>query len=207
MSVPIAPFRRLAATLAALILLASAALAQSYRIQPGDILEISVLEDESLSRRALVAPDGRVTLPLAGSVTAAGLTVEQVQRRLAAALSSDFAQPPSVFVAIAQLAVETPDEDEAGPTIFVYVLGEVASPGQTEIPQGATLLQALAVAGGPTPFAATRRLQLRRALPGRTGDTVATIDYRAIQNGASLQGLAPLRDGDVILVPERGLFE
>ncbi len=193
-------------TLLALITLAGTAFAQSYRIQPGDILEVSVLEDSTLNRRALVAPDGRVTLPLAGSVNAAGLTVEQVQRRLASALSSNFAQPPSVFVALVDQAAAS-TEEVIRPTIFVYVLGEVAEPGQAEIPKGATLLQALAVAGGPTPFAATRRIQLRRAIPGSGSDSVSVIDYKAIQRGASIQGLAPLKDGDVILIPERGLFE
>ncbi|QHQ34080.1 polysaccharide biosynthesis/export family protein [Algicella marina] len=199
---------RAVCTILILIAGAASAVAQTYRIEPGDILEISVLEDQTLSRRALVAPDGRVTLPLAGSVRAAGLTVEQVQRSLAAALSSNFAQPPSVFVALAQQAPEgTPLPEPEAPTIFVYVLGEVAEPGQAEIPKNATLLQALSVAGGPTPFAATRRIQLRRAIPGSGGDAVTVIDYKSILRGASLQGLAPLREGDVILVPERGLFE
>ena len=63
------------------MLAAPAAFAQSagYRIQPGDSLAVTVLEDDTLNRQLLVLPDGRISVPLAGSVTAGGRTVEQVE--------------------------------------------------------------------------------------------------------------------------------
>ena len=61
--------------LAALLALLAAPLAYaqsaSYRIQPGDQLAITVLEDETLNRTTLVLPDGRISVPLAGTVQAA----------------------------------------------------------------------------------------------------------------------------------------
>ena len=57
------------------------AFAQSagYQIQPGDQLAITVLEDDTLNRQVLVLPDGRISVPLAGSITAAGRTVDAVE--------------------------------------------------------------------------------------------------------------------------------
>ena len=106
------------------VLTAPLALAQSagYRIQPGDVLAITVLEDETLNRQTLVLPDGRVSVPLAGSVRAAGNTVETVERTIADRLASNFAVRPSVFVSV----ISIDEEDETFP---IYVLGQVQAPG------------------------------------------------------------------------------
>ena len=184
------------------LLVAPFALAQSYRIQPGDTIEINVLEDPTLNRSALVLPDGTISMPLAGTVRASGLTVPQLQDNLASRLESNFAARPNVFVSVASLA-----EEEDPPTINVYVVGEVTTPGVHEVNRGANMLQAIAVAGGPTRFAATKRIQIRR-LDRKSGvESIGTFNYKAVQNGASLSGLKPLHNGDVIVIPERRLFE
>ena len=67
-----------------------------------------MVEDAGLNRSALIAPDGRITLPLAGSVTAAGRTVEAVQADLVQRLTGSFATAPTVFVSIDQLAQDLP---------------------------------------------------------------------------------------------------
>ena len=76
----------------------------SYSIQPGDVLRIEVLEDPSLNRDALVLPDGRVSLPLAGLIQAGGRSIDSVQADIAGRLAPNFAAAPSVFVGIAQLS-------------------------------------------------------------------------------------------------------
>lgn len=87
------------------------------------------------------------------------------------------------------------------------MLGEVNSPGLAEMQPGINILQALAMAGGPSRFAATKRIQLRRTDPG-TGKTYTSLfNYDAVMKGAELRNLFPLQNGDVILVPERRLFE
>ena len=58
------------------IAIAPAAWANSYNIQPGDVLQMEVLEDPSLNRSLLVLPDGTVSLPLAGAIKASGQTVD-----------------------------------------------------------------------------------------------------------------------------------
>lgn len=179
----------------------------NYSIRPGDTLRVEVLEDESLNRTLLVLPDGRISAPLAGSVRAAGRTVEQVRRALTSALERSFSVPPTVYVGVAGLA-EAPPAAPAEPAIIsIYVLGEANSPGQIDMEPGATVLQLFSRMGGFTNFAALGRIQLRRADPQTGTETIYRLDYKAIQAGTSRNGLTALRDGDVIVVPQRRLFE
>ena len=191
--------------LSILMLLPVAAAAQGYRISPGDVLRIEVIEDEALNRSVLVDPQGRISFPLAGTILVQGKTVTAVQSTLVANLTPNFAAPPSVFVALEQLAPERePVEPEL---ISVFVLGEVNSPGRVELEPGATLLQAFAAMGGFSNFAATKRVQLRRT-DRKTGiESVTTLNYDAMSKGLTTNATLTLHDGDVILVPTRRLFE
>jgi polysaccharide biosynthesis/export protein len=189
--------------LAALVMLITAplALAQAgYQIQEGDTLAISVLEDESLNSQVLVLPDGRVSVPLAGSVQAAGRTVEQVESTIADRLSSNFAVRPNVFVSVTGVA----EEEEL---LNIYVLGRVGSPGIREVEVGTTLLQAIALGGGFDQFAATNRIQLRRTDPATGQERLYVFNYDAVERGGAIPAMLTLREGDVIIVPERRLFE
>jgi polysaccharide export outer membrane protein len=178
------------------MLFATITLAQEYRVQPGDSLRIEVAEDASLNRVVLVAPDGRIALPGTGSVRASGLTTAQIQAALTSRLASSFVSPPSVFVGIEGLAPETEPH-----MIGIFVVGEGATVGRIEIEPGTNLMQAIAQFGGFTNFAAVKRIQLRR------GDEVYTINYNSILDGSSQNGAVRMRDGDVIVIPQRKLFE
>ena len=192
------------------MLWANAAVAQAgnYQIQPGDTLAIEVLEDSNLNRNVLVTPDGRFSFPLAGSIAAGGRTISQVERALTSALSPNFTNPPNVFVSVANVAPPTPgDAAEAEDTVTVYLVGEVNAPGPKAVMPGSTILQVLSQSGGFTPFAATQRLQLRRTDPQTGASRLFVIDYRAISRGARIVRQPIMREGDVLLVPERRLFE
>ena len=187
------------------IVLALPAAAQStYRVRPGDVLRIEVIEDAGLNRATLVAPDGRISLPLAGVVAVGGRTLEEIQAALTRELTPNFAGPPNVTVTIDRLA-ERPGPRAVVP-ISVHVIGEVGQAGRLSVPPGTTILQAFAAMGGFSRFAAVRRIQLRRA-DGNGGETIYGIDYDAILRGTSNAGLTVLADGDVIIVPQRRLFE
>jgi polysaccharide export outer membrane protein len=198
--------RLIVIALLAAVVAVPAAFAQSagYRIQQGDMLSVSVLEDDTLSRQLLVLPDGRISVPLAGSVVAAGQTLEAVERTIAERLTPNFAVRPNVFVSVLSLA-----QDEAGSieTFPIYILGRVGSPGIREVRAGTTLLQAVAVAGGLDRFAATRRIQLRRTDPQTGQERLFLFNYHAVERGGSIQSMITVREGDVIVVPERRLFE
>ncbi len=187
------------------LMFATAAVAQSgYRIQPGDTLQIEVLEDPSLNRSVLVLPDGTISFPFAGSVRASGQTAGQVSGSITRGISSNFASEPNVFVTVATLRPQA--EVASTDTISVFVMGEITSPGEKALARGTTLIQALATTGGFTPFAAQKRILLRRTeANGR--QTVSRINYKAIADGAAIGQDIRLRDGDVIIVPERRLFE
>lgn len=182
----------------------------AYRIRPGDVLRIEVLEDATLNRSALVSPDGRISVPLAGSVMAAGNPLEAIQQAVSAQLAPNFAAPPTVFVSIERLAERVP-AGPAGPvapppTIDIYVLGEVGSPGKLQLAPGTTVLQLFAQMGGFDRFAATSRIQLRRVDAAGT-EQIYALDYDAIEAGTSPAGRTTLLEGDVIVVPQRRLFE
>jgi polysaccharide export outer membrane protein len=193
-------------TLVAAIFVTTAAIAQDgYRIRSGDVLAVEVIQDPNLNREVLVLPDGSISFPFAGTVAAGGLTTGQVQAQIAQGISPNFAVQPTVFVTVRQ--VGTPTGVGSARTIDVFYLGEVNAPGMVEVNRGTTLLQGLSLGGGFTPFAATRRIQLRRTHP-HTGETsMVTLDYRALSDGGTLRNDPVLADGDVILVPERRLFE
>jgi polysaccharide export outer membrane protein len=175
-----------------------------YRIQPGDVLRVEVLEDPGLNRSTLVSPDGRISFPLAGGVAAAGRTLDEVQTDLATRIGANFAATPNVFISLERVAEPRPVSggvSAGAATIAIFVMGEAAGPGRLDIKRGTTLLQALAQMGGFSPFAATKRVQLRR------GGQITTFSYDAIERGTSTVGSTVLQEGDVILVPQRKLFE
>jgi polysaccharide export outer membrane protein len=194
------PFTLFTMLLAALY--APFALAQSsgYLIQPGDTLALTVLEDETLNRELLVLPNGQISVPLAGTVQAAGNTVEAVESTIADRLASNFAVRPSVFLSVITVS-------EEGLTFPIYVVGEVLEPGVFEVETGTTLLQAIALADGPDRFAATKRIQLRRRDPATGQEKLYIFNYNAVERGGAIQAMITLRQGDVIIVPERRLFE
>ena len=180
--------------------------AEPYLLQPLDVVEITVLEDKELNRTALVRPDGKISLPLAGTVQAAGRTPEQVAGTIRARLKADFIEPPSVTVALTNLAPNSVDEEDEIEPREVYVLGEVGRPGRFEYDgeMRINILQALTLAGGPGPFAARTRIQIREVAEG--AEFVRYVNYQAIEEGAA-NDLAELADGAVIVVPERGFLE
>lgn len=200
------------------VLLAPAALAQSsYRIQAGDVLQLEVLEDPSMNRSLLVLPDGTVSLPLVGAVKASGQSVDGLKSAISAALAPKFAAPPTVFLSVGQLNPTTQAVAQASAglaaqnvtaygMVSVYAMGEFNKPGRLDVRAGTTLLQFLAENGGLTKFASTKRIQLRRA-DSKTGqETVYNYNYKAVQQGAAAPVII-LRAGDVVVVPERRLFE
>ena len=181
---------------------------EDYKIKPGDVVRIEVLEDSTINRESLVLPDGRVTVPLAGTVKVGGRSVDEVRSEVAGKLSENFASEPTVFVSLVRLA--EPSRPAGGvigsARVSIYFLGEVNKPGMLEVRRGTTLLQALAQAGGFSRFAAVKRVQLRRT--DATGkQQIYSFNYKDVLEGRSSIGSTQLGAGDVIVVPTRKLFE
>lgn len=201
-------FMLMVALMTGVLSFSSQAMAQGYGVRAGDVLKIEVLEDPSLDRQVLVGPDGRISVPQAGSLKVSGQSVEAVAASIAAKLSPNFAAPPNVFVSLERLAERVASGAPAqAATISVYVMGEAAKAGKLDVTPGTTVLQAFAQMGGFSKFAATRRITLRRT-DATTGAPVNfLLNYAAIEAGTTADGNITLQEGDVILVPQRRLFE
>jgi polysaccharide biosynthesis/export protein len=193
---------RISIILAFLAIWATAAHAQT--LKPGDSLNITVLQDPKLDRSVVVDPSGEIAFPLAGHIRARGLTPQALEKILIAKLKDNYKDDHlDVTVAVANAPKDIPEED-LKPKIFIT--GEVIRPGSYVVRQRTTLMQAIALAGGVGPYAAKRRIQVRRRTPD--GDeAIFMFDYKAYEAGADLEGNVALRAGDVIMVPERSLFE
>ncbi len=183
---------------ASLVISAQAA----YRLQPGDTIQVSVWQEPKLDRQLVVAPDGMVAMPLVGHVSAGGRSARQLEKAIKARLQTQYQSELDVTVSLVAQPPDNQDE-EIEPTIFV--MGEVNKPGEFVVKKRITLLQALAMGGGLTAFAAQRRIQVHRKVDGE--DTFFQFDYRSFEHGEDVAGNIALRPGDVIVVPERGLFE
>jgi polysaccharide export outer membrane protein len=180
---------------------------QDFRVAPGDRLEISVLEDPGLNRSVLVRPDGRISMPLVGTIDVAGRTPEEIQSIIRQRLARDFVSPPEVTVSLSGLGNANAAEAEGlGELASIYVIGQVRSPGVYQVPLPTDALQMLARAGGVANFAARRRIQIRRRDP-EAGEIMMLFNFEAIERGAVPSTIVTLQDGDVIIVPERRLFE
>ncbi len=180
---------------------ATSALAQQEPIQPGDKLQISVWQDPKLDRVVVVSPEGMIAFPLAGHIKAAGITPPALENLLRARLQKNYTGKLDITVALAAV-----NESEAADTKpRVYISGEVQKPGQYPAKPAINIAQAISLAGGLSPFAASKRIQIHRQING--ADTVIVFDYKAFQAGANITENITLKAGDVVIVPERGLLE
>ena len=177
------------------------ALAQ-YLFKPGDTIQISVWQEPRLDRQITVAPDGSIALPLAGRIQAGGRTAAQVQETISANLAPQYTDAVDVTVHL----LAQPQAEVLPPVVpGIYVMGEVTRPGEFPILKQTTVLQAIALGGGLSPFAAEARIQVHRKAGGL--DQIHVFDYRSFQYGLNPVGNIVLQPGDVVVVPERGLFE
>jgi polysaccharide export outer membrane protein len=174
----------------------AAAQETTYTLQPGDSIDISVLQEPSLNRKVVIAPDGMISFPLAGQIRASGLTVKALETQLAKRLSKNYLAPPQVTVMLAEIG--------AGATSRVYITGEVNNPGPYAISPGTSVMQAIALSGGLGKFASKSRIQIHRNVAGK--DEVFVFNYSDFLSGKNLENNIPLKPGDLIVVPERGLF-
>jgi polysaccharide export outer membrane protein len=186
-----------------LCLCVTATVAHAQTLKPGDTLSISVMQDPKLDRTVIVDPTGQIGFPLAGHFRVRGLSPQAVENILKDKLKSNYKDESlDVTVVLANAIKDVPEED-LKPKVFIT--GEILRPGSYVVRQQTTLMQAIALAGGLGPFAAKRRIMVRRR--GGPGEDIFMFDYRAYEAGQDLEGNITLRAGDVIMVPERGLFE
>jgi polysaccharide biosynthesis/export protein len=167
----------------------------SYRINPGDDLEIYVWGEERLQRVLRVLPDGTLAFPLAGQLKVQGLLPQQVEQLVSTRLSDQYrGEVPNVTVSV---------RNPAG--LQFSVIGRVRSPGSFTFGRYANLLDALSMAGGPAEFASLDNVQVVR----RQGEKITIIRARlsslfrgnASPNDLDTNNIIQLLPGDVVIVP------
>lgn len=179
----------------------TSAMAQIEPLHPGDTIQISVWQDPKLNRQVVIGPDGMISFPLAGHIQAGGLTPQALENVLRRRLQKNYTSHLDITVSLA--AVNREEQVETKPR--VYITGEILKPGPYIIRADTNVVQALALAGGLGPFAASKRIQIHRQVNGT--DSTYLFNYNAYVEGANTADNIILRSGDVIIVPQRGLFE
>ena len=149
----------------------------AYTLDAGDKLRVVVFGQDGITNSYLVGADGNMNLPLVGSVPARGFTTAQLAQMISERLKQGYVREPHVSV-----------EVEAYRPFFI--LGEVTTPGQYPYVANMTAETAIAIAGGFSPRADKRKVQLSRNMPGQQIKGEVPLNY-------------PMRPGDTIVVKER----
>jgi polysaccharide export outer membrane protein len=181
-----------------------------YMVGTGDLLDIRVAEEDDMTGRYQVMPDGSVELPLLKNpIQAAGLSTFDLAKSIRAELQKeDLIKDPSVTVFI-----------ERGMSENVTVLGQVSRPGTYPIEQNTTVIDAISMAGGLTPTAgqyATINEHAQQSVPpahpgsGETAqgsslqqtDKVISVDLQEIMSGSRPSANIQVHPGDVITISD-----
>lgn len=158
-----------------------------YLLGPEDVIEVSVWKEPDMTKQLVVQPDGKIFYPLVGEIRAAGKTVKQLQEEISKRLEK-FVTDASVTVILLKTQ-----------NYKFYVTGKVAKPGEYLVGKPTSVLQAIAIAGGLTPFASPRNIKVVRKVAGQ--DEVYLFNYKDVSKGLYLHQNIVLQPGDVVVVP------
>ena len=163
-----------------------------FLIGPEDVLVVTVWRNQELSKEVTVGPDGKISLPLLGDITAAGLTAEALSKQVADKLV-EFISTPTVSVQVKEIN-----------SYHVFAVGEVGKPGKIVLKSFTSVIQAISYAGGFTLFASRNNVHVLRNIKNGQGETkqvMIPIPYQDIVQGKNLDANIILKAGDVIVVP------
>lgn len=167
---------------------ASPEAANDYQVGVGDVLEVTVFGNTDLSRTATVQANGTMALPLLGDVPVAGLSIEDVRKKLTFLLGRDYLVDPQVEVGVKEYNSQ-----------FVFVVGEMNTPGRKPLRGRTRLIDVLVESGGFTPRASGEVIITRSE--GNFPDGTKTLRLRlggslTAQDQVNLE--VPLQNGDII---------
>jgi len=160
----------------------------SFVIGAGDVLSINVWKEPDLSKSIPVRSDGKISMPLAGEVQAAGRTPLKLEQDIAEKLKN-YISEPEVTVIVQQINSQK-----------FNILGQVARPGSYLLTSAATVVDAIAIAGGFRDFAKKKSMYVLRQ-NGEGTQTKLPFNYKEVIKGQNLQQNVKLQPGDTIVVP------
>ena len=158
-----------------------------YRVQPGDIISISVWKEEDLQRDALIRPDSAFSFPLIGEISTKNKSIADIKNEIANKLEK-FIPQPDVSVSIRQINGNK-----------IYVIGKVNRPGEFALVKPLDVMQALSLAGGTATFAELDDIIILRRENGT--QHAISFDYLEVEQGNKLEQNIILKSGDVVVVP------
>jgi polysaccharide export outer membrane protein len=158
----------------------------SYIVGPDDSIQVLVWREPNFSGTFPVRPDGMITIPLVGDIMASGRIPMDLAKEITVKLKS-FVTDPTVTVTV--MAVNSKR---------IFLLGEVAHIGPIPLTSDLTPLQAIATAGGLTPYANKSHIYILRGEPGK--QKKIPFDYKKAIKDGNQQGVT-LLPGDTIVVP------
>lgn len=159
----------------------------AYTINSGDMLNIRVYNQDTISTRGRVGPDGKIAIPLVGELDAKGLSTATLSRQIEARLKP-FIVAPSVAILV----------EEAQP-VKVAVVGEVGHPGVLAVTPGTRVLQVLALAGGLSDYANRDRIFVLRDRPAREPLRIR-LTYHDLIRGVGRAATFHVESGDTVIV-------
>jgi polysaccharide biosynthesis/export protein len=165
---------------------AASASESAYTIAAGDLLNIRVYDQDAISTRARVGPDGKIALPLVGEIEAQGQRPAALARQIEGRLKP-FIVAPSVAITV-----------EEAQSVKISVVGEVARPGVFAITPGTGVVQALALAGGITEFADRDSIFVLRARAAKPPLRIR-LTYADLTRGVGRAPAFPLQSGDTVV--------
>jgi polysaccharide export outer membrane protein len=171
---------------------APAAAVLDYLLQPSDLLDVQIFQEDSLKRAVRVSQEYSITLPLIGKVDVRGKSLRQAEDLIRELYARDFLVNPQINVVVIEYAKRT-----------VNVIGQVNQPGAVLFPQeqGLTLLDAVSRAGGFSRLANRAQVKLTRTNAEGRPETYV-IDADDLIKGRSSNPW-PLLVNDIVFVPER----
>lgn len=164
-----------------------ATMGDDYVIGPGDVLDIALWRDDALVRQVVVLADGKISFPLIGEVMAAGKTIAELKKEIAAKLI-DYVPDPVISIEVKQAN-----------SMLVYVIGRVNNQNRFPVNANVTVLQALSIAGGLNPFAKNNKIKIFRQEGDKT--VILPFKYDEVVKGINVEQNITLKRGDVIVVP------
>lgn len=153
------------------------AVIQPYRLDAGDRLRITVFEQTGLTGTYAVDQAGYIAFPLIGAVPARGKTLQELEASIAESLRQGYLRDPDVSIEIDRYR-------------SFFIMGEVGQAGQYSYVAGMNVQNAIAIAGGFSPRANQRMVDITRKINGKVMTGRVSISD-------------PILAGDTIYVRER----
>jgi protein involved in polysaccharide export with SLBB domain len=163
---------------------------ETSSLGPGDVIEVSVYDEPSLSKPFKVAPNGTIDFPLVGALEVEGKEPQEVAELIKVRLrDGKILKAPSVSVLVKEVNSKK-----------VAVFGQVQKPGQFPMTEGMTIVQVITLAGGFTSLADRDRVTLNRRV---SKEKVVRVVFSVAAITEGKMNDIPLQSGDTIYVEER----